>query len=92
MTQIERIACYEAILDRAAAAVANLERALEAFAALEPQVRELGAYYGSADWRRDLADDEAGRLPDELKRGVLSEDAAWNVLTDWDRLRERIAE
>jgi hypothetical protein len=46
----------------------------------------LAAYYESGDWRRDFEDDEAGRLPPDLKRGVLSEDAVYNALSDNDRL------
>jgi hypothetical protein len=92
MTQTERIAYFEEILDRSAAASARLDAALEAFAALRPLVRELDAYYGGEDWRRDLADDEAGRLPADLKRGVLSEDAAWDALAEDRRLLARMLE
>ena len=47
------------------------------------------AYLGSDDWRRDLADDERGLLPADLKRGVLSEDGIWNLL---ERNRELLEE
>ena len=43
----------------------------------------LSDYYGSDTWKQDFADDEAGLLPKDLKRGVLSEDAIWNLLADW---------
>ena len=92
MTQLERIAHYEALLDQINAAVTDLDRALETFAAVQPLVRELDAYYGSDDWRRDYADDEAGRLPADLKRGVLSEDGAYDVLTDNRELLARMLE
>jgi len=87
MTREERITYYEAILDRLTAAADELARAMEAFRAVQPQAAELAAYYGSPAWRRDLAADEAGKLPQTLKRGVLSEDAAWNVLAEYDRLQ-----
>lgn len=61
---------------------AELETAQEAVAALSK-------YYGSRLWRKDLADDEAGRLPADLKRGVLSEDGIWNVLEEWRELQNR---
>ena len=35
-------------------------------------------------------DDEAGRLPADLKRGVLSEDGIWNLLTDCRELADRL--
>ncbi len=87
MTQIERIEHYEALLDRLTLVCGELENALENFRAQLEPMRELDAYYGSELWRQDLADDEAGRLPAELRRGVLSEDAAFNALTDYRRLR-----
>ncbi len=90
MTQTERITRYEDILNRSVAASARLDAALEAFAALQPLVRELDAYYGGADWRADLADDEAGRLPAALRRGVLSEDAVYDALEENRRLLRRM--
>lgn len=38
------------------------------------------------------ADDEAGLLPEDLKRGVLSEDAVWNLLKDHKELQTRMRE
>lgn len=87
MTQIERIKHYEALLDRLTLINGEMENALENFRAQLEPMRELDAYYGSEQWRQDLADDEAGKLPVELRRGVLSEDAAFNALTDYRRLR-----
>ncbi|MBR6294751.1 MAG: DUF4298 domain-containing protein, partial [Lachnospiraceae bacterium] len=39
----------------------------------------------SPEWKQDFADDEAGLLPGDLKRGVLSEDGIYNLL---ERYRE----
>lgn len=86
MEQRERIAYYEALLDRITAANAELETAMEAFRQVLPALKELNEYYGSPAWRRDLAADEAGKLPPDLKRGVLSEDGAYDALTDSRRL------
>jgi hypothetical protein len=44
-------------------------------------VKELAAYYEDDDWREDFEADEAGRLPADLKRGVLSEDGIYDVLS-----------
>ena len=48
---------------------------------LRERLRELARYYESSEWKRDFEDDEAGRLPQNLKRGVLSEDGIYDVLT-----------
>lgn len=75
-----RITEMEQRLDRASAAVEALEVALGQYAAVQDDLAELDTYLGSPEWHADRADDEAGRLPQGLKRGVLSEDAIWNLL------------
>ena len=43
-------------------------------------LQRLIAYYDGGAWLRDYALDEAGLLPADLKRGVLSEDGVYNLL------------
>ena len=85
MNQTERIEQMERCLDRAETAVKAAESAFEQLETVKDDVRRLADYYGSALWRKDFEDDGAGLLPPGLKRGVLSEDAVWNLLT---RFRE----
>ena len=92
MTRIERITHMESLLDKTTEVIARLEQALEDFAALQPDIAELEAYYTSPQWRKDFEADEAGKLPKDLKRGVLSEDGIWNVLNEYKRLMETIKE
>lgn len=80
MTQIERIRYMERILDAAAEATQALSDALARYRAVEPRIAELEAYYAGPQWMKDYEDDCAGRLPADLKRGVLSEDAVYNLL------------
>ncbi|MBR5093936.1 MAG: DUF4298 domain-containing protein [Oscillospiraceae bacterium] len=44
----------------------------------------LRAYMDSGDWLRDYQLDEAGVFPAELKRGVLSQDGLYDLLTELD--------
>ena len=88
MTQIERITRMEALLDKSEEVVRRLETALEDFTTIAPAIAELEAYYTSSQWRKDFEADEAGKLPKDLKRGVLSEDGLWNLLGDYQRLKE----
>jgi hypothetical protein len=81
MEQIERIQHYETLLDRIAPVLENLEEALDAFEGIQEDVKELAAYYEDDDWREDFEADEAGKLPADLKRGVLSEDGIYDVLS-----------
>ena len=37
-------------------------------------------YHGSKQWRKDFEADEQGLYPEDLKRGVLSEDGVYNLL------------
>lgn len=92
MEQIERIKTMEQHLDRASQAVMKLSAALDDYAEVLTSIRELEKYYGSDDWKQDFADDEQGLLPQDLKRGVLSEDGIWNVLTDNQDLNTRMKE
>ena len=77
-------------LNAASAAVKRLEAALDKWEAVQEAIADLDKYYGSDVWRQDLADDEAGLLPADLKRGVLSEDGIWNLLADCKELNERL--
>ncbi|MBP0966042.1 MAG: GNAT family N-acetyltransferase [Oscillospiraceae bacterium] len=75
--QIRRIAHYEDMMHAAAQCPADDP-------ALKDMVRMLSDYYGSDAWKRDFAADEAGLLPDTLKRGVLSEDGLYNFLEQFE--------
>lgn len=90
MTQLERIARMEALFDKSEEVVKRLEAALEDFADLEPDIEALEAYYDGPDWQADFEADEAGLLPSDLKRGVLSEDGLWNLLEDYHWLKATV--
>jgi len=90
MNQRERIERMEHCLERVMHAVRGLNEALDEYGAVQEALHELEAYYGSETWKQDYEDDEQGRLPRDLKRGVLSEDAIWNVLEDYHTLKKRL--
>lgn len=90
--QITRIRQMERRLNTALAAVKRLSTALDKWEAAQEAIAALDEYYGSDVWRQDLADDEAGLLPEGLKRGVLSEDGIWNMFSDYRELNERLQE
>ena len=77
-------------MERAAKAVMELSAALDNYEAVQEDIAELERYYGSEAWKQDFADDEAGMLPADLKRGVLSEDGIWNLLEDVRELNNRL--
>ena len=77
-------------LVRTTNAVRRFSLAFDNYEAIKDDITALNSYYGSKEWRQDLADDDAGLLPEGLKRGVLSEDGIWNLLTDYHELQKRI--
>ena len=88
--QIERIQQMESLLDTALATIKEMATALDHFAAAQVAVAALDDYYGSDEWQQDFDADREGRLPDGLKRGVLSEDGIWDLLNDNRELLERM--
>ena len=78
MDRFERIREMEALLNR-------IKEWLERSGpSVEEDIRILEEYYQSPLWRSDFEADEAGKLPEDLPRGVLSEDAVYNVLTEYE--------
>ena len=92
MNQTERIRHMEQTLDTVSEAVQNLSDALDAYTAVQPQMEELIRYYESPQWMADYDADNAGLIPTDLKRGVLSEDAVYNLLTEHRRLLDAMAQ
>lgn len=90
MEQLDRITRMERILDEASEVLEELSRAVERYDVVRGKLRELTEYYSSAQWRQDYADDSAGKIPAELKRGVLSQDAVYDLLAEHDRLMARL--
>ncbi len=51
---------------------------------LNAVLAELVSYYESGRWLSDYEADERGEIPSDLKRGVLSEDGLYNLLSELD--------
>lgn len=85
---IVRIQQMEAILDTLQEAFRRDPGSVWQDETLRDLLRQLTAYYDGAQWLRDYETDEAGLLPKDLKRGVLSEDAVYNFLADISRIKE----
>ena len=88
--QTDRIKRMEAILDESKAALKNLNEAIDNYSRLLPEIKELQYYYENGGWLKDFKDDEAGLLPKDLKRGVLSEDELYTFLEENDEIKTRI--
>ena len=72
----------------------NVETAddAESLDALQSDIDRLESYYTGPMWKADFAMDEAGKLPDDLNRGVLSEDGIYNLLEQYKEKRDETHE
>ncbi len=87
MNQIERIQLMEEKADRVKDALPRLQEAAKLYRDVLSDVKDLERYYQTV-WRDDFEDDEKGKFPADLKRGILSEDMLYNLLTDFDAIKE----
>ena len=68
LDRIERVEKYERLFDEAAVS-------------RDPEkLRLLETYYASGEWREDYEADERGELPYDMKRGILAQDALYDLL------------
>ena len=84
---IRRIQGMEARFDRLCQAMAQNPASLFEDGRLIAMRKRLLRYYESGEWLADYQRDERGELPPDLKRGVLSQDGLWNLLTDMEDYR-----
>ena len=77
---IERIKEMEEILDRASKVMDELESKIAELESIQSDIQKLEKYYTGKKWKSDLKLDEEGKLPPDLKRGVLSEDGIDDLL------------
>ncbi|MBR3281572.1 MAG: DUF4298 domain-containing protein [Clostridia bacterium] len=90
MNQIKRIEIMEEKYIKSQKAIKELNKALKEYSKAQDSIRELASYYSSPEWKKDFLDDEKGRLPKELKRGVLSEDGVYNLLDDNIEMQKKL--
>ena len=87
LLQVERIKWMEQRFNYALAAIKD--GTVDSQKAIKDDIAELSKYYGSELWKLDFAADEAGKLPPDLKRGILSEDGIWNLLSDYRDIQKK---
>lgn len=86
---IDRIGENEEKLDRVSKVVSSLEKALNDFESIKNHIEDINNYYGSKEWFNDKKMFEQGLL-NNIKAGILSEDAVWNVNEDIRDLLEKM--
>ncbi len=79
IAHIQKMELYFDTLLRAVSIDAKL---VQTEAPLQAMLHELLSYYEGGQWLADYEADECGELPNTLKRGVLSQDGIYNLLTE----------
>lgn len=87
-TRSERISRMEQYFDTICQAVKCDPLSVKSDTALQSALRELTVYLESGRWLADYKADEQGELPSDLKRGVLSQDALYNLLCETDLIEK----
>lgn len=85
---VRRIVLMEIYFDALCAAVERVPYTLREDGPLREMLRGLLNYYENGQWRVDYEMDERGELPGDLKRGVLSEDGVYDLLSEIQRVAE----
>ena len=87
--RIERISLMEDRYDEISRVLAALDEAVDEYEDFKSELDALRDYMDSGQWKDDYEADEAGQIPSDLKRGVLSEDGLYNLLHDADTILDR---
>ena len=77
--RLENITKMEKILNRTDELITEMEKLLEMWEQNQQDFNELMNYYNSEERGRDLEDDRLKIIPQDLPRGVLSEDAVFDT-------------
>ena len=90
--KIERITEMEEILDKSADIFADVNRVLDELENNMKRYNKLDKYYSSENWFIDEEAHREGKLPEDLKCGVLSEDLAYNLFIENNNIAIRMLE
>ena len=75
----ERVSFYEGLFDEV---LKSLEDNTVSSEENQSKLHLLDEYYISGEWQEDYEADEAGSLPSDMKRGVLSQDGLYDLLEE----------
>lgn len=77
--RLEKITKMENILNSTDGLISEMEKLLEKWDMNQQDFNELMIYYNSEERGKDLEDDRLHIIPQDLPRGVLSEDAVFDT-------------
>ena len=83
--RIERIKKMEAKLDDVTPKIRAFEESLNNMKKVFEDMKILSDYY-SNEWKQDYEADEEGKIPKDLKRGVLGQDTLYDLFSDYSKI------
>ena len=82
MDRYEKIKEMEIILDIYREKIDRMKEVLDSFEGYHNDYQKLMEYYGSQEYMDDVDAANKGLIPSDIKCGVLSEDAVWDLIGD----------
>lgn len=83
---LTRVREMEDRYDEVTRVLAGLDEAISEFKDYKSDLMALREYMESGQWKKDYEADEAGLIPKDMKRGVLSEDGLYDLLQGADKI------
>ena len=83
---LTRVREMEDRYDEVTRVLAGLDEAISEFNDYKSDLMTLREYMESGQWKADFESDEAGLIPKDMKRGVLSEDGLYELLQGADKI------
>lgn len=90
--KVKRIKEMEQILEESTEIFANVNKSLDELEKNMKKYNKLDKYYSSENWFIDEEAYREGKLPENLKCGVLSEDLAYNLFIENNNIAIRMLE
>ena len=87
---IERVRAMEEDFNVVRDIMNEMEMAVSRFESLQERIGHLSGYLEDGQFLKDFEADERGELPKDMPRGVLSEDALYELLEDVSEMRSRL--
>jgi len=89
---VERVKRMEEASNRVEEMLSRLNQGLDDYTKVQHEIEMLEKYLDSKQWMADFEADEAGKLPEDMPRGVLSEDGLYDLLSRVEDVKERFVD
>ncbi len=85
---LDRVIYMSGLYNQIYQTLESQDNVLEKLNGLDKEVNELEKYYMGPDWIDDFEAERRGEFPTDMDRGILTEDAIYDLLTEIDGIRD----